>query len=84
MPNIADFFKKFSHIKPTSRIIKKVVFDILKERNIPISKDEIIYHNNVVHIKSNQIVKNEIFLFKESILKEVKTKFDEGVVLDIR
>lgn len=84
MQNITVFFKKFSKLKPTNRIIRKTVFDILKNKHIPISKDEIIYHNGVVYIKSNQIIKNEIFLSKEYILKEIKKQLNKETVVDIR
>ncbi len=84
MKNITSFFKKFSKLKPTNRIVRKVVLDILKERKIPISMDEIVYHNNVIHIKSNQIIKNEIFFIKEDVLKKLEKQLDKVVVKDMR
>jgi hypothetical protein len=84
MQTISDFLKKFSQLKPTARVVKEVVLDILKNKNIPITVDEIIYSNNVVYIKSNQIVKNEIFISKESILKEIENKLNKKTVKDIR
>ncbi|MFC1730960.1 hypothetical protein ACFL6I_11565 [candidate division KSB1 bacterium] len=84
MKNITSFLKKFSNIKLTSRVIRKVVLDILKNKNIPITEDEIIYSNNVVYIKSNQIVKNEVFLSKDSILKEIEKQLKKKTVTDIR
>lgn len=84
MQNITDFFKKFANVKPTSRIIRKKVLSILENKNIPISEDEIIYSNGVIYIKSNQLVKNEIFLLKESLLKEIEGQLDRRIVVDIR
>lgn len=84
MQNIADFFKKFSKLKPTNRVIRKVVFYVLKNKQIPIKQDEIIYHNGVVYIKSNQIIRNEVFLSKENILKEIEIALDKKTVTDIR
>ena len=84
MKNIINFLRKFSNITLTSRTIKKVVFDILKNKHIQISEDEIIYHNNVVYIKSNNIIKNEVFFIKESVLNEIKIKLKKEIVKDIR
>ena len=84
MKTITSFLKKFSNIKLTSRVIKKVVLSILKDKNIPITEDEIIYSNGIVYIKSNQIVKNEVFISKESILKEIESQLNKKTVVDIR
>jgi len=84
MKNITDFFKKFSKLKPTNRVIRKIVFNVLKSKHIPILEDEIIFHQRVVYIKSNQIVKNEIFFIKESVLNEIEAQLDKKTVKDIR
>jgi len=84
MQTISDFFKKFSNIKPTARVIKEIVLNILKDKNIPVTEDEIIYSNGVVYIKSNQIIKNEIFISKDVILKEIENKLNKKTVVDIR
>jgi len=84
MQNIANFFKKFKNIRPTSNIVKGVVLDILKNTNLPILEDEIIYNKGVVYIKSNQIIKNEIFINKEGILNEIENKLNKRIVVDIR
>ena len=84
MKTITSFLKRFSNIKLTSRVVRKVVLDILKDKNIPITEDEIIYSNGIVYIKSNQIVKNEVFISKEGILKEIENKLNKKTVVDIR
>ena len=84
MQTITKFLKRFSNIKPTSRIIRKIVFNILKDKSIPIKEDEIIYNKGVIYIKSNQIIKNEIFLSKEIILREIENKLNKKTVTDIR
>ena len=84
MKTITSFLKRFSNIKLTSRVMKGVVLSILKDKNIPITEDEIIYNNGIVYIKSNQIVKNEVFISKESILKEIESQLNKKTVVDIR
>jgi len=84
MRNITNFLKRFSNIKLTSRVIRKVVLDILKDKKIPITEDEVIYSNGVVYIKSNQIVKNEVFFSKEDILKKIEDQLNKKIVVDIR
>ncbi len=84
MQNIASFFKKFSNIKLTSRVVKAEVLNILNNRHIPITKDEIVYNNGIVYIKGNQIVKNEVFFLREDILKDIENKLGKKMVIDIR
>ena len=84
MQNIANFFKKFKNIRPTSGVVKVVVLDVLKKMNIPILGDEIVYSGGVVYIKSSQIIKSEIFINKKSILDEIENKLNKRIVVDIR
>ena len=84
MKTIANFFKKFSNIQPTARVIKDVTLNVLNKKNIPITVDEIIYSGGVVYIKSNQVIKNEVFILKEVILKEIEKQLNKKTVIDIR
>ncbi len=84
MDTIVSFLKKFSNIKPTARVVKEAVFDTLKEKKIPVAIDEIVYSNSIVYIKSNQVVKNEIFISKKEILKNIEDRLNRKIVTDIR
>ncbi|NQV93043.1 hypothetical protein HQ403_00915 [Candidatus Kaiserbacteria bacterium] len=84
MQTIVNFLKKFSNIEPTARVVKKVAYSVFNERHIPITEDEIIYNNNIVYIKSNQVVKNEVFMLKANLLKEIENKLNKRTVTDIR
>ncbi|MCW9054928.1 MAG: hypothetical protein OQJ98_03060 [Candidatus Pacebacteria bacterium] len=84
MKGIADFFEKFSSLKPTSRIIKKTAFAVLTEMNIPVLEEEIVYHNNVIYIKTNTTIKNEIFLSKENVCSKINKSLGLDQVKDIR
>ncbi|MEX0652187.1 MAG: hypothetical protein WD509_01205 [Candidatus Paceibacterota bacterium] len=84
MKTIGDFFKKFSHIKPTARVIRKIMVSILDKKNIPITEDEIVYSSGIIYIKSNQSVKNEVFILKQTLLKELEEGLNRKTVTDIR
>lgn len=84
MKNITSFFEKFSRLKPTARIIKKACHTVLNERKIPVREDEIIYHNNIIHLKTNSTVKNEVFLLKHELLSAINTALASEQVRDIR
>ena len=84
MDSIADFFKKFSNIKPTARIITKEFVDLLNSKNIPVSEDDVVYSRNIIYIKARQIIKNEIFFIKESLLDDINKRIQNVTITDIR
>lgn len=84
MKNIADFFGKFSKLKPTGRIIKKTAYIVFKKRNLPILEDEIIYHNKTLYLSASSIIKNEVFILKNDLVKEINIELGSTQVEDIR
>ncbi|MBI2618405.1 hypothetical protein HYW58_03065 [Candidatus Kaiserbacteria bacterium] len=84
MKRISDFFSKFSAIQPTGRSVVRACVEVLRRRNIPINEDELMYSRNTVYVKSHQVVKNEIFLSKEIVIKEINQKLGDTIVKDVR
>lgn len=84
MKSISDFFAKFSKIKPTERTVIRACVEILKRKDIPISEDELVYSNGTVYVRAHQVVKSEIFLSKEAVIKEVNQKLGTFLVKNIR
>lgn len=84
MFNINDFLIKFKHVtlpNETKRnILSKSIFKIL---NIDINIKNISLENNTVYIKTNSFIKNEIFLHKNEILKEVRKQLKNKTPKDI-
>ncbi len=76
MFNIDDFLVKFRKITiPDNEIriyISEVIFDILK---LKIEKYNIKISNNSIFIKTDNIIKTEIFLNKNRILNKINNKF---------
>lgn len=73
MFNIGDFLTKFKHLTPPDEVVREVFSKtIFKILNINIKKEDISLKNNILYIKTNSFVKNEIFLHKKNILKEAE------------
>jgi len=78
MFNIGDFLIKFKNLTPPDQIVKNIFLNIIyKKLDIKIPKKNISLKNNTLYLKINPIIKNEIFLHKESILKELKKELKE-------
>ena len=84
MFNVDDFLSKFKKIEPPDNTIRcyvvDVIFDVL---SIKIKKQDIKIKNNIVYIKTNNIVKNEIFLNKQTILDKINNKLNKNKINNI-
>jgi len=74
MFNIAQFLEKFKRLGFDKESQKTIVLETLKEMNIPVEDVEI--KNKVVKVKASSIVKNQIFIKKEKILKKLPDILD--------
>lgn len=84
MKSISDFFAKFSAMRPTSRTVARAFADALRRKNISISEEEILYNRHTIYIKSNHMIKSEIFLLKDVVVKEVNEKLGATLIKDVR
>ena len=84
MFNIDDFLGRFKKIEPPDNTIRCYVSDVLfSVLNIKIKKQDIKIKNNIVYIKTNNIVKNEIFLNKQTILNKLNDKLNRNKINNI-
>lgn len=85
MFNIENFLKRFTLLTPPDDAIRGAVREIIeKEINISIEKKNISVHNNIIYIKTKPLFKNEIFIKKQTILKELEKKFHQKTPRDIK
>jgi hypothetical protein len=84
--NIGNFLERFANLKPSQNLIKdesaKIIGGLL---NMEIKPEDIEERNGVLIFKSaNPVLKNEIFLKKEIILKALKQRLGPKSPGDLR
>ncbi|MCR4330518.1 MAG: hypothetical protein NUV49_01395 [Patescibacteria group bacterium] len=85
MFNIENFLKRFTLLTPPDDAIRRGVQEVLeKEIGVFVEKKNISIHNNIIYIKTKPLFKNEIFIKKQSILKELEKKFHQKTPRDIK
>lgn len=85
MFNIGNYLQKFSSLiidsKALKRSILSVIYDVigveLKEKDIDLQK-------SILYIKTTPLIKNEIYLKKDLILKQLKEKSSLVNITEIR
>jgi len=85
MFNIENFLKRFELLTPPNDAIRGAVREIIeKEIGVSIEKKNISVKNNIIYIKTKPLYKNEIFIKKQYILKELEKKFHQKTPRDIK
>ena len=84
--NIAKYLEKFFIISPPGKFYQKEIIKALNEiLNINLSENDIEYRFGVIYIKNNNTsLKNEIFLNKEKILRQINQKLKFNKIKDLR
>ena len=85
--NIATYLSRFKNITPPNAFIKDKCSAIIKEKlGVELSSDEVDVQKGIVYIKASQIIKAEILLNKNEILKRLNLELERynKVVQDIR
>jgi len=76
MDNISIYLQKFSKIGLGDRELKENIILIIKNKlGFELKKEDIKIKDDIITINTTPITKNEIFINKEAILKEIKSKF---------
>lgn len=85
MKKLSQYLKKFQNLTPPDIFLKKSFRKLIqKEINIKIDIKNIEYKNSTIFIRVNPLIKNEIFLKKDLLLKKLNTKPGEVYIKDIR
>lgn len=84
--HINNFFDKFKKIIYQKQEIKKTIQDVVS-RNISFKLDDgfFNYKNGIIHLRCSPVIKNEIIIHKETILKDLKKELGQSFyVYDIK
>lgn len=80
MRQLSQLLERFKNLTNTDKIKKQLIVEIIESNKIPINIDQITIKNNILFIKTQSIIKTEILINKEIILKEInKTKGIENI-----
>ena len=83
--HIGDLLKKFKTLVPREKIVKdETIRAVFEETGILLQSEEIFFQNGVIFIKTNPVIKNELFMRKQKILLEIKNKIGDASPHDIR
>jgi hypothetical protein len=83
---INGFFDKFKKIIYQKQEVKKIITEVVsKNISFDLSDDFFVYKNGIINLRCSHVVRNEILMRKEKILKELKILLDKNTnVLDIK
>ena len=84
--SVSKYLEKFFIISPPGKFYQKEIIKTLNEiLNINLSEDDAEYRFGIIYIKkNNQSLKNEIFLNKEKILRQINQKLKNHKIKDLR
>lgn len=75
MFNISIYLDKFKNIESKNSVLKNIITDSVgKILKININKKDVEVKNGVIYLKVNPVVRNEMFINKVDIIKELNAK----------
>ena len=81
MIELNSFLEKFKKFINTDEEVKKVVISVVEEKTgIKLEKINIKIKENILYLKEHPAVKNEIFMNKETILKEIQKLSGQKII----
>lgn len=81
---IEKLLARFKEIKNTSKQKKQTIATIITSNNIPLDPQSISFLKRTIVIKAPPIIKTEIFLQKEKLLRLVNKELGEGAFTAIQ
>ncbi len=75
MFNISNFLEKFLKLGQNNSLRRMAVLEVIKEiTGIELKKEDIEIKGEQIKIKSNPVIRNEIFMHKEKIENSLKSQ----------
>jgi len=85
MDLIKVFLEKYKKLTNNHNLLRDIIIDsINNEIGLLLKKEDIKILNNIVYIKTNPILKSEIFINKEKIINSINKNLPTGVIKDIK
>ncbi|MEK7558647.1 MAG: hypothetical protein AAB507_02360 [Patescibacteria group bacterium] len=78
--HIKIFLNKFLELKNKNTFLKKILINIIYNKiNVSIQENQIEISGKSVFIKTTPLIKNELFIKKEKIIKEFNQKTNKNI-----
>lgn len=84
MLQINQLLERFKNLKNGDKVKKQLIKEVFDKKNIPINIDQISITKDIIFLKINPIVKTEVFLKKEEILRQIKEISIISFISDIK
>jgi hypothetical protein len=85
MNNLGNFLSKFNLLDSRRKKIKEAVISCFKEElNLELSDKDIKVVGNKIELKSNQLLKTEIFIRQKEFLSRVNSKIKPEIISEIK
>ena len=81
---IQQLLERFRDLPNTEKIKKETISEIFNKSNIPIKINQITLSKKTILIKTPPIIKTEILLQKNKLLKQIEKVFGEGIYTEIK
>ncbi|PCI20464.1 hypothetical protein COB64_01970 [Candidatus Wolfebacteria bacterium] len=85
MKALHSFLDKFKRIlKDDREIIDTIIKTIQESIGVELKSGDIKIQNKILYIKTNPIIKNEMYLKKDSILTTLRSRITNKIINDIK
>ena len=82
---IQSFLDKFKKLLQTHEFSYVEIIESFKNiSKIEVVKEDIVFKNSILYIKSSPIKKNQILIYKQKLLEDLNKKLSPKKVIDIR
>ncbi len=84
MLQLLQLLSRFKNLTNTEKARKELLCELLKENQIPVTINQISFSKNTIFFKTHPLIKSELFLKKEDILKKIKNIPGFSGIVDIK
>ncbi len=81
---IQQLLSRFKNLTNTERVKKELLCELLNENQIPITIKQVSFSKNSIFLKVHPLIKSELALKKEDILKKLKNLPGFSGIIDIK
>lgn len=81
---IGNLLSRFKNLTNSEKVKKQLIVEIFETYKIPVKVSQISIQKNTIFIKTQPIIKTELFLKKEEIINEIKKIPSLGIISSIQ
>ena len=81
---IQQLLERFRNLPNTEKVKKEAIIEIFNKASLPVKINQITLSKKTILIKTRPIIKTEIILQKNKLLKQIEKALGEGVYTEIQ